>query len=367
MIFSNSLLRLKANKHLFHYLIKFPNLDVEGLLYRNDIQLRIANGIDHTQSFIISDRENDNENKLEKEDLRTKHKLCIPIIKNSKIFSISTTLTGPIEAREKNDPKTFLGKGGFGEVRACSFAGTNAAMKKFLKFNKKNEGTNSNKQHKNRDRKGKETREKEAKDKKTKGDIHNKTQEIKEREEADREDYIREFRANININAKYFPKFYGTCYIKDGENNPVLITSQVSGMKLSQCYQDIIEDYPEIIPQILLEISSAISFVHDRNIFHGDISTNNVIIDHKPETEELSVYLIDFGLSGSLTNGKICGHTIDFTPYECLISKTTKNLSKIDIFSFGSIMFFIYFRISFASYLVKFKPPSNVLKTGKIS
>ena len=55
------------------------------------------------------------------------------------MFSISTTLTGPIESREKNDPKTFLGKGGFGEVKAWTFAGQNVAMKKF--YNKsKNKG-----------------------------------------------------------------------------------------------------------------------------------------------------------------------------------------------------------------------------------
>mmetsp|Transcript_14366 Transcript_14366/g.12659 ORF Transcript_14366/g.12659 Transcript_14366/m.12659 type:complete len:498 (+) Transcript_14366:286-1779(+) len=330
MVFSNSLLRLKSNKHLFHFLIKYPNLDVDDLLSRTDIQIRIANGIDHAQSYHLTNKTDDKE--INQQNLKRKQILGIPIVVESKLFSLSSTLTGSIEAREKNDSKTFLGKGGFGEVRSGTFAGSQAAMKK---FNCKKEKLSK------------------VGDKSTKKDF-------------EKEDYIRELRANLNINAKYFPKFFGLGFLKDGDKNPLLLTSLVDGIKLSQCYQDITEDYPEILMTIFIEISSAIAFIHEKTLYHGDLSLNNIILDHNSDTEEVKVYIIDFGLSNNHKNGKVWGHTMDFAAYEVLLPGS-KDLSKIDIFAFGSILFYIFYRISFVGYLLKKKPPQPIEKKENYS
>ena len=320
MIFSNSLLRLKANKHLFHILIKYPNLSLDKILSRNSIQLRIANGTDHAQSCNMPEKDPNDE--IDDQSFINRQKLCIPMLLNSQLFSMTTTLSGSVESGEKSDPISFLGRGGFGEVRAGKFIGKDSAMKKF--YNEK----------RNKERKTAETSN------------HRSVNRTKE-------DHVRELRANISIDAKFFPKFYGLAYLKNSTKNPVLLTSCVGGKKLSQCYKDITEDYPEIIPQIIMEICTAITFIHDKGVFHGDLSPNNVMIDHNPKTEEVKVYIIDFGLADSIKRGNIWGHTIDFTSYEAILDKSHNHLDKIDIFSFGSILFNIFFRTSFVNYIVK--------------
>lgn len=80
------------------------------------IQSRISNGTDHIQSFNLSFKVSDLKNN--KKNGENRQKLCIPIIENSQIFSITKTLSGSLESGEATDPISFLGRGGFGEVRA---------------------------------------------------------------------------------------------------------------------------------------------------------------------------------------------------------------------------------------------------------
>lgn len=182
-----------------------------------------------------------------------------------------------------------------------------------------------------------------------------------------KEDYIRELKANIEIDCPYTPKFHGLAFCKNESKDPVLITDFVKGRKLSQCYKDIVEDYPEILPRIFLDICSAICYIHDRGYFHGDLSPNNVIVYHNEEVDEVKVHIIDFGLSDIIARGgKIWGHTIDYCAYEVLNEKKPgANLDKVDIFSFGSIMFNVYFRTSFTNYFVKRFPPKSQRGQGK--
>lgn len=121
MIFSNSLLRLKANMHLFHHLISFPNLSVEKLMLRNWGQLTISNGTDRVQpskseSLLTQSETNGDSEKGQTEMV----KLRLPFHPDSHIFNIFGTNVGVHEGVNKQDPLTFLGKGGFGEVKMAN-------------------------------------------------------------------------------------------------------------------------------------------------------------------------------------------------------------------------------------------------------
>ena len=81
---------------------------------------------------------------------------------------------------------------------------------------------------------------------------------------------------------------------------------------------------------------------------------NNVIVNFNERTKKLKINLIDFGMSGNIQTDSVTGLTIDFAAYEILTHAFQReSKAKVDIFSFGSIMFHIYYRTSFANYLVK--------------
>ena len=50
--------------------------------------------------------------------------------------------------------------------------------------------------------------------------------------------------------------------------------------------------------RFFLEISSALEFIHSKNVFHRDVKPQNILL-----SSELSVKLIDFGLSKLVGNG----------------------------------------------------------------
>jgi hypothetical protein len=121
MIFSNSLLRLKANMHLFHYLIQYPNLGVERLMSRNCAQLTVSNGVDRVQTPKTDELRNQaNENDASRM-LKALVRLRLPAYNDSHVFNIFSTNVGVNEGVNMSDPVSFLGKGGFGEVKMASF------------------------------------------------------------------------------------------------------------------------------------------------------------------------------------------------------------------------------------------------------
>jgi serine/threonine protein kinase len=246
--------------------------------------------------------------------------------------------TGIYEDRSEKDQKTIIGRGGFGIVTGAEFYGENAVMKKFIKQTRSGQSSAST-------------------------NTRRTTTRPPEWRKLLKEDHIREFKANIEINCPLTPKFHGLAFCKNQSKEPILITDYVEGKKLSQCYKDIVEDDPEILPRIFLDITSALAHIHNKGFFHGDLSPNNVIVDYDSEVEEVKVNIIDFGLSDTIKDGRIWGHTIDYCAYECLRKdKPKKNLDKVDIFSFGGIMFNVFFRTSFTNYLVKRFLPSEFRK-----
>lgn len=197
MVFSNSLLRIKANYHLFHYAIKYPKLSLPELLRRNENQLKTLFNSQPTK-----EAERPSKDKQSPERVKKERALAIVREENSKCLSIS---------------KVYLGIGGFGEVRYGRFTNKKTAIKFFKHPLSKGAPIDQI----NRGRKS---------------------------------DSIRELIANLKLNAPWFPKFYGVAFQEKETSRPVLFSSFAKGEKLSKIYKEILEDCPEVIPQIISEL-----------------------------------------------------------------------------------------------------------------
>ena len=189
-------------------------------------------------------------------------------------------------------------------------------------------------------------------------------------------DYIREVTALLNLEGKWFPKFTGFA-VQTGETSsskqttavskPAIVTSYIPGKKFSQIYKDLIEDSPEVLIPILFEIVSAISFLHERSLYHGDLSLNNVMVDYDEDLDlPPSVYLIDFGLTSEFTNKKAHGFTPDFWSFE-MIMGGIEDISKIDVYAIGAIIFNVMYSTPLNTYLFKRVPTNqyHVKEDGK--
>lgn len=173
-------------------------------------------------------------------------------------------------------------------------------------------------------------------------------------------DSLREIIAGVNFDAPCFPKFYGMAFKENNSNLPILFSSHARGQKLQKLSKELIEDNPEKISDILMEIASAIAFIHQKQMYHGDLTPNNILVDFNENTDKLAITLIDFGMCGNIEKDHITGFTVEFAAYEIFTRKFIGlPISKIDIFAFGSIMFQMYYRLSFPAFLVKLKKRKN--------
>ena len=209
--------------------------------------------------------------------------------------------------------KTCLGRGGFGTVRSSMVYNKKAAMKIFDR--RKDKMQNKSKTYFN--------------------------------------DSMKEITATRLLNAPWIPKFYGFSFNEKNPQEEILFSGYAKGEKLSKWYLDILEEWPHLIYQVILELVGAISYIHHRGIFHGDLSLNNIIVDYWPRKEKVKISLIDFGLSGFVEKDEIIGLTVDFAAYEILLRDiNSKFIRKIDIFAIGWIMFNIFYRTTFVSSLM---------------
>ena len=83
------------------------------------------------------------------------------------------------------------------------------------------------------------------------------------------------------------------------------------------------------------QISSAISYLHKRNIAHWDLKPENILID-----KNLKIKLVDFGYSSeSIQKTDSQVGTKEFYMSPEILSGNIYNAKKSDIFSLGVILF----------------------------
>ena len=129
------------------------------------------------------------------------------------------------------------------------------------------------------------------------------------------------------------------------EKSFYLIMENCNGGSLSNKIEERINhDKPfdeNILSEIIRQISSAIKYIHDRNICHRDIKPDNICFTKIGSMENNTVKLIDFGLGKMMkVNEKtdsIVGSPLYVAP-EVLSKNYTK---KCDIWSLGVIIFLL--------------------------
>ena len=295
LIFSNSLLRIKSWMHMFHFLIRFPNLSVENMLKRTDLQLKSRLKVDNSRLSHFGKSFNED------------------IVISNKNIKVS---------------KTPLGKGGFGTVRHSMVYNKYAAIKVFDK----------------------------------------RKENIIETGFFINDDSISEITFWRLLNSPMIFKFYGINFINRNEENIVsLFTSYSQGEKLTKWYTKILEEWPSIIYNVILDLSATIAYIHSRGVFHGDLSLSNIIVDYSLKSGRSKITLIDFGMSGDIKEDPITGLTVDFGAYEILTKEFRESSkTKIDVFAIGSIMIHLFYRVSFVSILMK-NWDSNILNKQVLS
>ena len=153
------------------------------------------------------------------------------------------------------------------------------------------------------------------------------------------EAYLNEYKFNNSLNYKYICKCYNT--FKDNDNAYFILEYQPN-KTLNELIGNRYSLHEIEIKHYCYELLLAIEYLHNRNIIHRDIKLSNVLLSDKME-----VKLCDFGLAignNSITNKTICG-TPNYIAPEILNYKNGTNYSfEIDIWSFGIILYSLFYK-----------------------
>ena len=103
------------------------------------------------------------------------------------------------------------------------------------------------------------------------------------------------------------------------------------------------DEIPETrIKDIYKQIYKAVQYIHNKNIIHRDLKTNNIVF---LDEEKTHVAIIDFGISSTSCGGDVLkAGTLKYLPPEILNGGTFKNSNKIDMWALGIILYLLYFK-----------------------
>ena len=148
----------------------------------------------------------------------------------------------------------------------------------------------------------------------------------------------REGRLLSNLNHPNIIKIY--CYYTY-ENYLYNVMEYAKGGELTQ-YINSTKDIPEEkIKSIFKQIYDAVKYIHNKNIIHRDLKTNNVVF---LDQEKTKVAIIDFGISSTFSGGDILNAgTLKYLPPETF-QENNKNSIKIDMWALGVILYILYFK-----------------------
>ena len=148
----------------------------------------------------------------------------------------------------------------------------------------------------------------------------------------------REGRLLSNLNHPNIIKIY--CYYTY-ENYLYNVMEYAKGGELTQ-YINSTKDIPEEkIKSIFKQIYDAVKYIHNKNIIHRDLKTNNVVFLDQEKTQ---VAIIDFGISSTFSGGDVLkAGTLKYLPPEAF-QENNINSIKIDMWALGVILYILYFK-----------------------
>ncbi|OHS96779.1 hypothetical protein TRFO_36965 [Tritrichomonas foetus] len=144
--------------------------------------------------------------------------------------------------------------------------------------------------------------------------------------------FIKEFEILSQISHHNILKTYGICYGDSTHSPSILLEYCPTNLKKS-----IKKLTQEEQKQIILEIISGMSYLHENGIIHRDLKPKNILID-----SEKHVKICDFGLStisNEFTHTQGIGSLAYMSPE--LLNEEEHYTNKIDVYSFGIVLYFI--------------------------
>ena len=140
--------------------------------------------------------------------------------------------------------------------------------------------------------------------------------------------------------------------------------------------------YPFFV-HLFHQCASSLRTLHTRNVVHGDIKPDNILIregsgfdmNHPKKCKNMSVYLIDFGLSGINHKGYGTGGTVPYCHPEFKNNRDTLRSNKYnwkeqkfkhDVWSLGIMFITVYIYRNFYNYYSKY-PEYFFTKDGYVS
>lgn len=127
------------------------------------------------------------------------------------------------------------------------------------------------------------------------------------------------------------------------QENNVFMTQNLAICNLTEYIEENELDM-ETKKKMLLSLVEGVYFLHQNNIIHADLKSNNILVYKNKETNEIELKIADFGSSVlKIYSEQKYTHstsTYNFRPPESLIQKEWDH--KLDIWSLGCIFFHIY-------------------------
>ena len=123
-------------------------------------------------------------------------------------------------------------------------------------------------------------------------------------------------------------------------NNHINITMEKWGISLHEwCFITKKSERFKALNKIVFQIIYVLYYLYNMNIIHGDLKPGNILIN--PDTYEIKI--IDWGTIGFINSEhNICSCTYVYTAPELIVYNNPNYNQKIDIFSLGLIIDFIY-------------------------
>ncbi len=120
------------------------------------------------------------------------------------------------------------------------------------------------------------------------------------------------------------------------EGTPYIIMEYVRGINLSDLIKRKGITGKEHIHHLMIQITKAVAFLHERGIIHRDLKPSNIKVN-----EHGQVKLIDFGISKGLSTPKITktGFMVGTIDYAAPERFKGQNLPQSDIWSIGAIFY----------------------------
>src|SRR6185436_3568663 len=116
----------------------------------------------------------------------------------------------------------------------------------------------------------------------------------------------------------------------DSERNLYYFTQEYCpGVSMKQA----VKEHPEAFEEILVQVLSALDYIHSQGIIHFDVKPDNIIVEFKDE--EPRAKLVDFGIAARLnvlSGGR--GGTLSYMAPE-LFQKNAAIDHRIDLYSLG--------------------------------